>query len=123
MEPRLVPLSHQYSPIDLPLENVLVVEEPSIIEISDDEDDSNPESCGGNESFINIHVLEAFCAGDSFLSWIVDSGKTNHVCTSLHVLESWEELKGDKLQLRVGNGESVTAKALGIVRILFEINI
>ena len=82
-----------------------------------DDDDISPESCEGNVPFTYLHVLEALYAGDSLSSWIIDSGTTNHVCTTLHVFDSWEELRGDELQLRVGNGESVTAKALGVVQL------
>lgn len=62
--------------------NVPVVgEQWSVIENPDD--DRHPESCGGNVSFTNWHVLKAFYAGDLFSSWIIDSGTTNHVCLSL----------------------------------------
>ncbi|RYE04781.1 MAG: hypothetical protein EOP33_08580, partial [Rickettsiaceae bacterium] len=118
VQPSLAPQPCPPSPEDLPLENVLVMERPSLIVIPDD-DDISPESCEGNVPFTHLHVLEALYAGDSLSSWIIDSGTTNHVCTTLQVFDSWEELRGDELQLRVGNGESVTAKALGIVRLRF----
>ena len=36
----------------------------------------------------DLHVLEAFYAEDTSSTWIVDSGATNHVCSSLQLLSS-----------------------------------
>ena len=36
----------------------------------------------------DLHVLEAFYAEDTSSSWIVNSGATNHVCSSLQLLSS-----------------------------------
>ena len=70
---RVATPSRQPSQEDLPLENVLALGEPSVIVILDD-DDLNPESCGGNVPFTNLHVLKAFYAGDLLSSRIIDSG-------------------------------------------------
>ena len=83
--------SHYYSLIRQPVENVLAVGEPSVVYISNDDDgviDLYPKSCGCIVPSRHINVLEAFYAGDSFSSWIVDSGTTNHVCTSLQLFDS-----------------------------------
>ena len=50
---------------------------------------------------------------------MVDSGATNHVCSSLYVLSSWKELEDGELTLTVGNGESVSAKVVGEARLPF----
>ena len=73
----------------------------------------------GSVPISNLHVLEANYAEDSSSTWIVDSGATNHVCSSLQVLSSWKELEDGELTLTVGNGESVSAKAVGEARLAF----
>ena len=72
-----------------------------------------------NIGMTDLYVLEAFYAEDTSSTWIVDSGATNHVCSSLQLLSSWRELKDGDLTLKVGNGESVTAKAVGEARLTF----
>jgi hypothetical protein len=78
-----------------------------------------PVKIEGKVPLTHLNVLEAYYAGDSSQSWIVDSGATNHVCTSLQVLTSWRELEFGELTLRVGNGQSVSAKAVGKARLKF----
>ena len=46
-------------------------------------------------------------------SWIVDSGATNHVCSSLQMLTRARKLKLNEFTLRVQNRESVSAEAVG----------
>ena len=52
-------------------------------------------------------------------SWIIDSGATNHVCSSLQLLTKARKLRAKEFTLRVGNGESVSAEAVGEVRLQF----
>ncbi|PON89309.1 hypothetical protein TorRG33x02_148520, partial [Trema orientale] len=48
-------------------------------------------------------------------SEIVDSGATNHVCSSFQILSSSRELADGEFTMRVGNGAKVSAKAVGVV--------
>ena len=73
-----------------------------------------------NVPLSNLHVLEANVVKDLFSSWIIDSEATNHVCSSLQLLSSWRELKEGELTLTVGNGESISAKAVGEARLIIE---
>ena len=51
--------------------------------------------------------------------WIVDLGATNHVCSSLKMLSSSRELADRDITMRVGNGEVVSKKAVGVARLNF----
>ena len=64
-------------------------------------------------------VFESCVLENDKSTWIVDSGSTNHVCSSLQLLETWENLHPDELKLKVGNGELVSVKARGTTRIKF----
>ena len=70
----------------------------------------------------NLYVLEANYVESSSLSGIVDLEATNHVCSSLPVLNSWKQLEDKELTLKVGNGESVLAKIVGEARLAFKEN-
>ena len=52
-------------------------------------------------------------------SWIIDSGATNYVCSSLQLLTNARKLRAKEFTLRVGNRESVSAEAVGEVRLQF----
>ena len=67
----------------------------------------------------SLHVLESFYVDDSSLSWIVNSGATNHVCSSLQLLSSCKDLEEGELTPMVGNRESVSAKAVVAARLGF----
>ena len=56
------------------------------------------------------------------LSWIVDSGSTNHVCSCLQILESAKQLEQGEMTMRVGSGALVSAKSCGTVRLNFKNN-
>ena len=73
----------------------------------------------GNVPFQSIHVLELNYADNSDDSWIIDSGATNHVCSSLQLLTKARKLRAKEFTLRVGDGESVSAEAVGEVRLQF----
>ena len=51
--------------------------------------------------------------------WIVDSGATNHVCCSLQLLDSWRDLTEGSFTMRVGTGDAVSAKAVGVSNLNF----
>ena len=51
--------------------------------------------------------------------WIVDSRATNHVCSSLQMLSYSRELADRDVTMRVGSGEVVSSKAVGIARLNF----
>ena len=56
---------------------------------------------------------------DDLSPWIVDSGATNHVCSSLQMLSSSRELADRDVTMRVGSGEVVLTKAVGVSRLNF----
>ena len=65
----------------------------------------------------DLLVSEAYLVDDDWSPWIVDSGATNHVCFSLQMLSSSWELADRDVTMRVGNGEVVSAKAVGVARL------
>ena len=54
---------------------------------------------------------------DDLSPWIVDSGATNHVCSSFQMLRSSRELTDRDVTMRVGSGEVVSAKTVGVARL------
>ena len=70
----------------------------------------------------DLLVLEACLVEDDLSSWIVDSGVTNHVCSSLQMLSSFRELAVEDFTMRMGNDSVVSAKAVGEVRLQFRNN-
>ena len=67
----------------------------------------------------DLLVSEACLVEDDLSPWIVDSGATNHVCSSLQMLSSSRELANRDVTMRVGSGEVVSAKAVGVARLNF----
>ena len=67
----------------------------------------------------SLHVLELNYVDDSPNSWIIDSGATNHVCSSLQMLTKARHLNKEEFSLRIKNGESVSAEAVGEARLVF----
>ena len=61
----------------------------------------------------DLHVLEAKLVEVNTSSWIIDSGATNYVCSSLQLLRSFRELAEGEMIMHVGNGATVSAKAIG----------
>ena len=51
---------------------------------------------------------------DDLSPWIVDSGATNYVCSSLRMLSSSRDVT-----MRVGSGDVISAKAVGVARLNF----
>ena len=52
-------------------------------------------------------------------AWIVDSGATNHICSSLQTLSSSTPLRDGDVSMRLGSGEVVSATAVGVARLEF----
>ena len=65
----------------------------------------------------DLLVPEACLVEDDLSPWIVDLGATNHVCSSLQMLSSSRELPDRDVTMRVGSGEVVSAKAVGVARL------
>ena len=65
----------------------------------------------------DLHVLEALLVEVDISSWIIHSGATNHICSSLLLLILFRELAEGELIMRVGNGATVLVKAIGEVRL------
>ena len=65
-----------------------------------------------------MHVLEASFIKEESLIWIVDSGVTNHVYSSLQILSNYRKLEDGEFTLTVGNGKSFFAKAVGQTRLI-----
>ena len=60
-----------------------------------------------------INVIESVLTVNNISTWILDSGASHHVCTSLQELVGARKLKAGEIPLRVGNGTRVDAKAVG----------
>ena len=56
---------------------------------------------------------------DDAHAWIVDSGATNHICSSFQTLSSSTPLRDGDVSMRLGSGEVVSAVAVGEARLEF----
>ena len=56
---------------------------------------------------------------DGLSRWIVDSRAPDHVCSSLQMLSSSREFADRDITMRVGSGEVISAKAVGVTRLNF----
>ena len=63
--------------------------------------------------------METCLVENDFSTWIVDSGASNYVCTSLQMLETSRDLEERSFQMRVGNGARISETAVGTVRLSF----
>ena len=54
--------------------------------------------------------------------WIIDSGATNHVCYSLQWFKHSTSIEERQRYLKLGNGEPIFVKAIGLVVLFFEYN-
>ena len=64
-------------------------------------------------------VLEACLVEDDSSSWIVDSGATNHICSSFQTPSSSTPLRDGDVSMRLGSGEVVSATVVGVARFVF----
>ena len=67
----------------------------------------------------DLLVSEACLVEDDLSPWIVDSRATNHVCSSLQMLSSSREVADRDVTMRVGSGEVVSTKAVGVTCLNF----
>ena len=65
----------------------------------------------------DLLVLEANLVEVDSQSWIIDSGSTNHICSSFQMLSSSRELVDGECSMVVRNGADVSAVAVGAVRL------
>ena len=52
-------------------------------------------------------------------AWILDSGATNHVCSSLQETSSFKQLEDSEMTLKVGTGDVISARAVGDAKLFF----
>ena len=71
------------------------------------------------QSKYDLLVLEACFVEDDAHAWIVDSGATNHICSSLQTLSSSTPLRDGDISMRLGSGEVISATAVGVARLEF----
>ena len=67
----------------------------------------------------DLLVLEACFVENDAEAWIVDSGATNHICSSLQTLSSSTPLRDGDVSMQLGSGEVVSATAVGVARLEF----
>ncbi|KAL0561491.1 hypothetical protein IC582_001919 [Cucumis melo] len=61
----------------------------------------------------DLLVLETCLVENDDSAWIIDSGATNHVCSSFQGISSWRQLETGEMTMRVGTGHVVSAIAVG----------
>ena len=67
----------------------------------------------------DLLVIESLLVEDDKSAWIIDSGATNHVCSSLQLLDSWRDLAEGDYTMRAGTGDAVSARAVGVSSLNF----
>ena len=66
---------------------------------------------GSGTTSSGIHVIEINLSTSD--SWVLDTGSGSHICTNVQGLKGSRYLTIGEVDLRVGNGERVTALAVG----------
>ena len=67
-------------------------------------------------------VTQACLVADSYNSWIVDSGATNHICCTLQGYKERRRLEPGEFSFSWGNGALVSATSVGSVKLYFSSN-
>ena len=71
----------------------------------------------GETSSSGIYVIQINFSPSS--SWVLGIGCGSHICTNVQGLKRSRQLKKGEVDLRVGNGEKVTALAVGSYELTF----
>ena len=71
------------------------------------------------QGMIESLVAETCFVAYSTDTWCVDSGATNHVCNSLQGFQVTKQLSDREITLHMGTSASVSALAVGVVRLSF----
>ena len=66
---------------------------------------------GESETFSNL--LASKCSKSSSNAWVLDTGASSHICASLEDISNERRLRPNEVTLKLGNGASVAAKAIG----------
>src|SRR5215813_13567632 len=67
----------------------------------------------------DLLVIESLLVEDDKSAWIVDSAATNHVCSILELLDSWKDLAEGVFPMKVGTGDAVSAREVGVSSLEF----
>ncbi|KAL4033283.1 hypothetical protein IC575_006370 [Cucumis melo] len=68
----------------------------------------------------DLLVLETCLVENDDSTWIIDSGATNHVCSSFQGISSWLQLETGEMTMRVGTGHVVSTIAVGGLRLCLQ---
>ena len=60
-----------------------------------------------------MFVIKSNLMVSSTSSWILDSGSSTHICTSIQDLIESRRLREDDMILRISNGAKIVAEAIG----------
>ena len=66
---------------------------------------------GESETFSNL--IASKCSKSSSNAWVLDTGASSHICASLEDLSNERRLRPNEVTLKLVNGASVAAKAIG----------
>ena len=66
---------------------------------------------GEGKTFSNLFTSK--CSKSSSNAWVLDTGASSHICSSLQDLANERRLRPNEVTLKLGNGASVAAKAIG----------
>src|SRR3954464_4377551 len=61
-----------------------------------------------------IYVIDVYLSGPHSKSWVFDTGAVAHICNSLQGLRKIRKLEKNEVTMRVGNGATISAKAVGV---------
>ena len=66
---------------------------------------------GEGKTFSNLFTSK--CSKSSSNAWVLDTGASSHICSSIQDLVNERRLRPNEVTLKLGNGASVVAKAIG----------
>ncbi|KAL0304840.1 UNVERIFIED_CONTAM: Retrovirus-related Pol polyprotein from transposon TNT 1-94 [Sesamum calycinum] len=76
-----------------------------------------PVGMGKGKKMMGMFVVEVNMVTDS-ASWVLDTGCGAHICNDLQVLQRNRKLSKDEVVVRLGDGNAVAAKAVGIINLI-----
>ena len=72
-------------------------------------------SSGKGIKVIQVNVIDILLASNTCKSWVFDTGSVAHICNTMQGLQKVRKLERNEVVMRVGNGEGVSAQAVGVM--------
>ena len=65
----------------------------------------------------SIYMIDTYLSYRDLTSWVLDTGRTSHICNDSQRLTRKRKLRKGKVELRMGNGTRVAAVEVGVLNL------